>query len=305
MHLNMVKDEDINEYLELIIPHPIFSEVLNKMVWAFKNSQNEPTCFSIVGDSGVGKTSLVREMQSNHQPRVTRERNIIPIIHASMRNSPTREDLLECLLENLHVDTSGVLNKHYLKALIKHIDHCRVGLIIIDEFQTMLRSDKKANIKVANLIKDIIDSTKCSLILMGMPDANKIFEIDNQLKTRFGQSCIIEKISLSDNGGVDYLQSFLKDFMEGFPAPTIDFSTDEMAYRMMLATGGCLREFRKIIYYAYSFAKTKDDKSITKQHYQFAYDHHCQKPEGIHIKPFTTQYKNVLMRLGVNHDSKL
>ena len=87
----------------MVIPHTAFAEARQRIQqsFAFSAAKAEAEGLAIVGESGTGKTSVLKSFQSNHMPTRGREGMEIPILYASVPPMPTVKSLAGVMLAAL------------------------------------------------------------------------------------------------------------------------------------------------------------------------------------------------------------
>ena len=84
----------------MVIPHTAFAEARRRIeqCFAFSAAKAEAEGLLIVGESGTGKTSVLKSFQSNHMPTRGRDGMEIPILYASVPPMPTVKSLAGVML---------------------------------------------------------------------------------------------------------------------------------------------------------------------------------------------------------------
>ncbi|MGK0271236.1 MAG: chromosomal replication initiation ATPase DnaA [Cocleimonas sp.] len=295
MNQTKLTNKEINEYLAEPIYHPTFTKAYKHIHKAFDSFGRRPACCYITGDSGVGKSTLGKviynEIIANTEPDPNA--NIISVVMVTLKDSTLPDEVRKDILDKLGVDSSGYSGRKLRVLLEKQLKACGVQLIIFDEFQHLVRKyDRDVNRNACNFIKNLIDTTGVPVVLLGTPKGKKLFELYDELRTRFICAGELELMSCESGSALEYFRVYLTDLMRRFPLKTVNLSKGNNPYRVMLATGGNLRALEFIL--SEVLATHRDStKKISLEDYQTAYDYVRRKElvtkQGRIIKPFTTK----------------
>ena len=295
MSQTKLTNKEINEYLSEPIFHPTFTKAYKHIFKAFESFGRRPACCYITGDSGVGKTTLAKAVYNDiiAHTEPNPDATIISVIMVTLKDSALPDEVRKDILDELGVDSSGYAGRDLKKLLKKQLKACGVQLIIFDEFQHLVRKyDRDVNRNACNFIKNLIDTTGIPVVLLGTPKGDKLFELYDELRTRFICAGELELMSCETDDTFEYFSIYLDDLMRRFPLKTVDLSKEKNPYRVMLATGGNLRALEFLL--SEVLATHRDStKKITLEDYQTAYDYVRRKElvtkKGRIIKPFTTK----------------
>jgi energy-coupling factor transporter ATP-binding protein EcfA2 len=292
-------DKEINEYLAKPIYHPTFIQAYGHIDKAFESYGRRPACCYITGDSGVGKTTLAKAAYNEIMEKIepNPDANTIPVVMVTLKDGTLPDEVRKDILDELGVDSSGYSGRNLRVLLEKQLKVCGVQLIIFDEFQHLVRKyDRDVNRNACNFIKNLIDTTGVPVVLLGTPKGKKLFELYDELRTRFICAGELEPMSCDNDFSFDYFSIYLADLMRRFPLKTIDLSKEDNPYRVMLATGGNLRTLEFLL--SEVLAENRNNtKKLGLKDYQKAYDF-TRKDDlvtarGRIIKPFQNDTQQI------------
>lgn len=292
MNQAVLTDEAINEYLAEPIFHPTFTLALAHIDKAFSRFGRRPASCYIIGESGVGKTTLATTAKNEilAKTKQCKDSVTIPVVMVALEDGALPDEVRKDILEELGVDSSGYTGRSLKRLLEKQLKVCGVRLILIDEFQHLMRkNDKDVNRNACNFIKKLIDNTGIPVVMLGVPEGKKLFQIHNELRTRFSTACELLPMSCDDQPSLDYFTKYLSNLMQRFPLKTIDLSKGEEPLRVMLATGGNLRNLEFLLSEVLAEHRDSTKKlTLLDYHnvYQFTRQDELVTKRGRVIKPF-------------------
>lgn len=237
----------------MIIPHTAFAEARHRIeqCFAFSAAKAEAEGLAIVGESGTGKTSVLRSFQSNHMPARSRDGMEIPILYASVPPMPTVKSLAGVMLAALNVPDCerGTENEksRRLRILMKETG---TRMVMIDEFQHFYdRGKRQIMLHVADWLKVLIDETRSTLVVAGLPSCRLVINENEQLARRFLSSIQLPRFAWTDprqrGEFVAILEAYHAHIAKGFNLPVLH--SDEIAFRIYLATGGLIGYLSKLL----------------------------------------------------------
>lgn len=146
-----------------------------------------PSHLLVLGESGVGKSSLCRWIAENHPRRTLPERDIIPALVVAVPPTGTIGGIAGTMLAALGDPTPNVgTTGHRTARIITLCRQCRVELILFDEAQHVHdRGQSKAHYMVADWFKHIIDEINVPTVLLGLPRLEMLLQVNEQLRRRF------------------------------------------------------------------------------------------------------------------------
>ena len=163
---------------------------------AYRGIMGGADSFTIIGDSGIGKTSAIsRAVDLITENRVIEMDNpcttIIPILNVQC---PWDSSIKQLLLEVLRKVDEAIESSYYQYALksrattdnligsVSQVALNHIGILVIDEIQNIVNS-KNGKRFIAMLLQ-LINNSGISLCLIGVPDCIPFFEQTFQLSRR-------------------------------------------------------------------------------------------------------------------------
>lgn len=213
-------------------------------------SAREPRSMLLIGKTGAGKTTIIEKYLEKFPVIDTDERKVIPVFKAELPSKITPRALAQTMLSEMGDPDSDSGNEVALtKRLVKLIKKTGVELIIIDEFQHLLKPDcKKYMDFVSDWIKSLLNNSKVPILLAGTPDAESILATNDQLETRIS---IIEELKyyswMGDANQKEYCK-FLKMIDKALPFDHLaNLQDPDRAARFFAASEGMPRYTMRLI----------------------------------------------------------
>ena len=172
----------------IIVQHPHFNEAVERVSdFERRTEAGERLILPILGPTRVGKNCCIETLQEKY-PEIlidgVRHRRIILV---KTPPKPTLRSLPESILLALGLrgwssfGSNDALTAHARKILAR----CKTRYVIFDEIQHVieLRSNK-TNRSVSDWLKNFLDETNISIILLGLPSAIRVLDSNEQLRDR-------------------------------------------------------------------------------------------------------------------------
>jgi Bacterial TniB protein len=261
----------------MVIPHTAFAEARRRIeqCFAFSAAKAEAEGLLIVGESGTGKTSVLKSFQSNHMPTRGRDGMEIPILYASVPPMPTVKSLAGVMLAALNAPDSerGTENEksRRLRILMKETG---TRMVMIDEFQHFYdRGKRQIMLHVADWLKVLIDETRSTLVVAGLPSCRVVINENEQLARRFMASIQLPRFSWTyprQRGEfISILEEYHNQVAKDFSLP--ELYSEEMAFRFFLATGGLMGYLSKLLRTTLRDAADREKTSVTLEDLNIAH----------------------------------
>lgn len=252
---------------------------LKKILFAIRNREG----FMVCGDSGLGKSSLAAHVrdaitsQTMLSNKTAGENAVKPVLSIALENrSRTRDVMLDLLaelgIEEENIPTRDRTEKKLRKLLFEQIAICQVKVILVDEFQHLLRrGNSSVNMGVADFIKVLMTRTRISIGLFGMDEGATLLKLDRQIDTRWIQPYVLQPMTLDSNGEPLYFEWFLAELLKVYPRKTRNFASRENALRFLMLSGGNLRALKKLLTPLIRETKHCQDQVLTMEDVETVY----------------------------------
>lgn len=252
---------------------------------------NEAEGVLIQGETGAGKTTIIRLYARDHHRRLTEDGTIVPVLCASVPVPATCKSLANALLTAIGDPAAekGTLISQ-TNRLTKYFEACAVELLILDEFQHFQDRDSKKVLKtVSDWLKLLMDKTRVPIVLAGLPYSHTILdEIGNeQLQRRFGTRIELEPFAYETSAERQDFRRFLNAIDEKLPlAEKSNLSDPGMALCIYEATDGVVAHVMKLIRRATVLVLRAGQERLTMEILSLAYEQRLAANNPAKSNPF-------------------
>ena len=279
----------------LLVYYPRFNICLKRIEKCFRlyGVTAEPPCLAIVGESGMGKTTIMNKFASLHPRKTHKEGAEIPVLVASVPSKPTVKALVETLLyelgDPLYMRGSA---EEKTTRLIHLIKQCRVRLILLDEFQHFVdRANENVAHEVADWLKRTIDKARVAVVVFGLERCTGVFKANEQLRGRFSAHILLKPFDWWDPADRTLFRAFLRAVEKQLPMPvTPRLSSLDLAYRFHYASAGHIRPVMKIVRGAVHEAVETGQKQLDIDLFAKVFASEVWNDSDCKINPFTEAF---------------
>ncbi len=232
--------------------YPRFKEILDSIddCHHLSNLKDEPECLFLQGETGAGKTTILKSYSQNYPRYQTPDGTIVPILEVTIPSPATVKSVVTKLLWELGDPAydKGTTSNQTIR-LIGLMKDCGVSLVFLDEFQHFIDRDSAKVLKtVSDWLKNLILDTKVPVVLIGLPEAETVFQFNSQLSRRFANRHNLNPFSWKDSGRE--FRTFLHAVESQLPLmEESNLACEEMALRFYYASDGIVAYVMKLIRY--------------------------------------------------------
>lgn len=145
-------------------------------------------CLLLYGDTGIGKTKIIRKFLRDHPPRFDRSTGVttMPVVAMQMPAEPIERDVYGELLSALGAPGPQYEAAWRLKAICRSMMRdMGVRMLIIDEIHAVLTGTFRQQRIFLNVIRFLANDLKVPMICAGTDLARQALLTDQQLAERF------------------------------------------------------------------------------------------------------------------------
>lgn len=254
----------------------------------------EPEGLAIVGETGAGKTTLLSRFARSYPRKDHPEFTEVPVLYASVPARCTIKRLSGLLLQALGSKFWNCGDEedrtYQLKTLLKG---CRVRLILLDEVNHLGdRGAQRTHYEVGDWIKQLATDTGVPVVLAGTPSAAVLWQTNEQLADRY-EVLTLELLSLAPDRALEFtgvLKTYGK-LMSGLQI--IDLEDPDTARLMAFATGGRLRDIRKLLVRAIELAEAGQTLAIDRETLRRAFEQVIYEKAPKERNPFDKEFNGL------------
>ena len=249
--------DKITEMQDFVILHTRFQESLDmlNMMFHFQKSSHESNGLTLIGSTGTGKTSLIRQFVNQHGMRSWRNAEGVttPILWMEVPTYPTTKEFVASLLQSLGAPAGPTSETIALKTerLITLIKHCGVKVIILEEFQHFIRKRQDDKIsETGDWLKSLMNRTNILLVISGSSKTLQVLNTNAELARRCSVTLELGTFdwdNTSDQAGfAGVMQAFIGKLNE-MDIRLSDLSFGELCLLFYEATEGRICHIKKLL----------------------------------------------------------
>lgn len=243
----------VSQLDKIVVRHPALEKARLGIEECVTKTQffREPVGCLLLGEGGMGKTtvcrSLLAKMPQSVKIDMHTSRTLVPAFYASVPSPTTVKSVAASLLSKLN-DPSPLAGTtaHMTNRLCILLAACETKLVLLDEFHHLFdirKTSTRVNLQVCNWLKTLVNATKVSFCLVGMPSFGPILCIDSQLARRFPLQFQLDALTTGTSENLGSLAPFINEVrhhaiqkleLTAFPR----FDHPHSIHQIYAATGG-------------------------------------------------------------------
>ena len=248
----MTKDQEkrCRKVEEILIRHRFFNRViarLRRCAAVARQRIGDPPCMALVGDTGVGKTTIIEAFLKERRRQETPEGSRIPYLYDLLPARATIKGTAGSLLEALgDPNASRGTLWNMQSRLIDYIRRCKVEMLLLDEIQQLV--DKRFGRvldDVMDFLKVLVKKTRVPLVLIGQRQAAETIlhhPAADQLARLVGRPLVLRPFpwDRAHPATIREFRALLRAIDEALPLERSGLDDMERAQRIHVATAGSL-----------------------------------------------------------------
>ncbi|CAM4518912.1 TniB family NTP-binding protein [Paenibacillus typhae] len=276
----------------LRVVHPKFSEIKSEVTKIHNlskaNVKAEQLC--IIGQTGAGKSSII-ELYASKYPHVEEEeRTHIPVLLVSVppRAKSPRVLASKILREMKDQFFDSGSEEHMTHRICNYVDKCDIKMIFLDEFHHLIDRDTDYVLASASdWLKTFIDKVKIPVVLVGLPESERIFSYNEQLDGRYPNRMVLPPFSYSSKKDIIEFRRFLVSIDDKLPLSELsNLSDPELAAKIFYFSFGVPRYVMNLLKSATEISLNKGKDLITEIELRDAFNRITRSTRPYAINPF-------------------
>lgn len=267
----------IKDFDKQYIPFPTFVAATSAIEGNLKLFQETGIAkhLLIIGEPGAGKTSLCKWLKRKHPVVRLLDRDKTAVLIVKVPPAATVPGIIDAMLRELGDPWYGrgsITDK--TARVVTLCKGCGVELMIFDEAQHLYdRGDTRTHYMVGDWFKHLIDELGVPSGLIGLPRAEQILLINDQLRRRFSRKLSLA-LGQSDTDSIETecLQLYISLVtLLSIPVSAHPFNAQEMGRRLYFASDGRVGYIKKLMSAALAYALENDMTVIDAELLQTAF----------------------------------
>lgn len=222
---------------------------------AHDDPEERPTCIVLVGQSGMGKTSILREAQRRltldfPEPDDWGDARYQPVVRAIIPSSPTSLKINLTLLWKLGWPLTTTIHKTADLKVVELLQVQATRLVEIDNVHVILTANGVARRDTLDAFRFLMSAGNVPTVVAGLEVAEDIFSDDSELASR----SIILRLPPWAPGEAS--QRLIRALARGMGLNEPDrLAEGEFAARIWEASGGVTGNFKRVLRWSAKVAK--------------------------------------------------
>lgn len=200
-------------YQDRFIRHPRAEYILRRLEHLFRFPRRiRMPCLVIGGDSGMGKTTLLRRFQTRHPEFASAKSTIKPVIYVQTPSKATIQAMQEELVIALGGPAMDVKPSRMRRVIRDLLAELRTAMVLFDEVQHAARMKKRCDrIPLMDWFKELSTNAQIPVVCAGITGVRQLIKDDPQLHSRFSY------VELSAWDADTRLAAFLRTYERTLP----------------------------------------------------------------------------------------
>ena len=172
------------------VQHAAADRVLGYLHEAFTQPRRERMeNILLVGESGMGKTMLIRKFERQMTPRFDDVGGVqqLPVVVMLMPHQPSETQFFDQLLAAMRVPSARHLTRSYplREPAIRLLRELGTRVVVIDELNSVLAGTPRQQRVFLQLLRFLSNELRLAFVGVGVPEARHALFSDSQLRSRF------------------------------------------------------------------------------------------------------------------------
>ena len=242
------------------IEHSAFQRCLSEIAALHQRyvERGKGRCAAIVGQSGSGKSELIRRYCELFPVEVRDSFDKMPVLVVQTPAKPSLKNLSEAFIRAFGIP--GVMHATETRIttrILQLLNDHDVQLIAIDEFQHFVDHSPSATKEVTDWIKALATACQRPIVVVGLPRCLQIIRRNVQMRRRFSRILTLTPFTAETTEGWQEFRAVLRDLHRRTPVKALPFHEPGTAKRFLAASEGLMDYLIRIVETAVEIAVAK------------------------------------------------
>lgn len=250
------------------IEHPQAASAIDRIAAVHSDSVSTGAGkgLALLGPSGAGKTTVLKEYLERHPSVLDGPNRRKPIIFAVVPSAPTPKSLGAATLAAMgdplaHVTKHSAEEKQARIATLFQALHTE--LVIFDESQHLVDHRTASRDAVTDWLKNLFNLTGVAVVLAGLKRTESLLSANEQLRRRFSATFYYDRFAARNEAESLAFANLLYSFAGGLPVAALDFTEPSVLMRFHMASFGLIDYLIKVIDRAVQIARDRKPQEIS------------------------------------------
>jgi hypothetical protein len=268
-----VKSPELSLLGNAVIVYPAFERAVKLLQECFDYAMNgKPVCTACFDPSGSGKTQLANFFVSKHPHSDGPDGTILPVVYVRLLPGLSIKQAAEQILKAID-DPLFMRGNTFQKTerIYYFFRKCQVRMLILDETNHFVDNRMGIAHDAADWLKNLIEATKVSVVLLGIERAIQVLLQDIQLRRRFSAPFAIGRFTWTEEDKGNEYESLLVQFSQAEHKVRMDMHilrSRDLAYRLYCASSGLIGYTAKFIEAAIIIARREGRADLDQTHFE-------------------------------------
>lgn len=242
---------------------------------------------ALIGPSRTGKSFAAKEMVAAHEPRIGKDGVKRPVLLVDCPIEGGTRGILDNIADALDLTVSTrVTNANLINVILRELGRAEVEFVIFDEAQELFPDKNKKILSFARgLLRKMLNLHQFNIVCIGLPETYSVIAEDPQLFGRGGlEHMRLYPYNWNDPEGQKSFRALCHKFDVEMPFEKSGFGAQDFAYRLFLASGGCIGHLKNYLIDAGNRAIADESVRVELRHFAEGFD--ARKRPGETFNPF-------------------